>query len=138
MFDWSERTSLAALFASAFLSATVLPGNSEVVLFQVLRAHPDALAASLAVATLGNTLGSMTTYALGRLLPERSPRARAIEWLRRYGAPALILAWVPVIGDALCAAAGWLRIRWLPALAFTAAGKLARYLAVAQAARFFE
>jgi membrane protein YqaA with SNARE-associated domain len=135
MFDWTAETSLAALFAAAFLSATILPGNSEIVLFQVLRAHPGHLAAALAVATAGNTLGSMTTYLLGRLLPHRLPKARALAWLQRYGAAVLLLAWLPVVGDALCAAAGWLRIRWYTALAAIAAGKLARYLVVAQAAQ---
>ena len=54
--------------------------------------------------------------------------------MRRYGAVALLLSWVPVIGDALCAAAGWLRVPALPALAAMAAGKLARYVVVAYAA----
>ena len=133
MSDWSPESSLAALFASAFLSATLFPGASELVLVQVLRAHPERLVLSLAVATVGNTLGSMTTYLLGRLLPARVPKARPIEWLRRYGAAALLLAWLPIVGDALCAAAGWLRVPWLASLAFIAVGKLARYAAVVYA-----
>jgi membrane protein YqaA with SNARE-associated domain len=136
MFDWSRDTSLFALFASAFLSATILPGNSEVVLFQVLRAHPRDAWEALAIATVGNTLGSMTTYALGRLLPNRPMNARALEWLRRHGAIALLLAWLPILGDALCAAAGWLRLHWARSLVFIAAGKFIRYLVVAQAAQF--
>jgi len=134
MFDWSGEASLAALFVSAFLSATILPGNSEVVLFAVLREYPSQLAAALTLATVGNTLGSMTTYALGRLVPERAMAGRSLAWVRRYGAFALLLAWLPVAGDALCAAAGALRVRWAAALAAIAAGKLARYLVVAQAA----
>jgi membrane protein YqaA with SNARE-associated domain len=55
---------------------------------------------------------------------------RALQWIRRWGAPATFFAWLPVIGDALSAAAGWLRIRWWAALAFMAAGRLARYIAV--------
>lgn len=137
MFDWSGEASLAAVFASAFLSATVLPGNSEVVLFAVLRAHPSQLAAALALATVGNTLGSMTTYALGRLVPERAATGRSLSWVRRYGAFALLLAWLPIAGDALCLAAGAVRVRWTAALAAIAAGKLARYLVVAQAAHLF-
>ena len=134
MFDWSGEAGLAAVFASAFLSATILPGSSEVVLFAMLRAHPGELAAAVALATLGNTLGSMTTYALGFLVPRRATEGRAFGWVRRYGALALLLAWLPVVGDALCAAAGALRVRWTAALAAIAAGKLARYLAVAHAA----
>ena len=132
--DWSGGTSLAALFASSFLSATILPGNSEVVLFAVLRAFPSETAAALALATIGNTLGSMTTYALGRLVPERAAAGRTREWVRRYGAFALVLAWLPVAGDALCVAAGAARVRWVAAVAALFAGKLARYLVVAQAA----
>jgi membrane protein YqaA with SNARE-associated domain len=51
--------------------------------------------------------------------------------VRRYGAPVTLLAWLPVIGDALCITTGWLRINWAAALAFMAAGRLARYLVVA-------
>jgi membrane protein YqaA with SNARE-associated domain len=51
--------------------------------------------------------------------------------LQRYGAPALLLAWLPVVGDALCVAAGWLRMHWVAALAFMGAGRLARYTVVA-------
>ena len=134
MFDWTGEASLAALFASAFLSATILPGNSEVALFVFLRAYPSEAALALVLATLGNTLGSMTTYFLGRLVPARATAGLSLAWVRRYGALALVLAWLPVAGDALCAAAGALRVRWVAALAAIAAGKLARYLAVAQAA----
>ncbi len=134
MAEWSGDTGLAAIFVSAFLSATVLPGNSEVVLFAVLKAHPGSAVAAIVLATLGNTLGSLTTFALGRALPQRLRDNRAIERMRRHGPVALLLAWVPFVGDALCAAAGWLRLRWLPCTLFIAAGKLARYLVVAYAA----
>jgi membrane protein YqaA with SNARE-associated domain len=138
MFEWSGDTGLAALFVAAFVSATVLPANSEIVLIAVLRAFPERFAEAIVVATVGNTLGGMTTYGLGRLLPARTvPLARALAWVRRYGAWALFLSWVPIVGDAMCAAAGWLRIGVLPALAAMALGKLARYLAVAQAAAWF-
>jgi membrane protein YqaA with SNARE-associated domain len=72
----------------------------------------------------------MTTYFLGRLIPNRKVDNRALRALHRWGAPATFFAWLPLIGDALCAAAGWLRIRWWAALAFMAAGRLARYIAV--------
>ena len=125
---------LAGLFVSAFVSATVLPGNSEIVLAAFLSAFPARATAAIAVATLGNTLGGLTTYALGRLVPAgKGPSARATAWVRRYGAFALLLSWVPVIGDALCAAAGWLRVAWWAAAIAMAVGKLARYLALAWA-----
>lgn len=125
---------LAGVFVSAFLAATVVPFSSEAVLFAYLRLHPEQSVAAIALATLGNTAGGMTSYAIGRFLPARVQQKlepRSLGWLRRYGAPATLLAWLPVVGDALCVAAGWLRIAWLPALAFMAAGRLARYLVVA-------
>ena len=135
MFDWSGDTSLAALFLAAFVSATVLPANSEIVLVAVLKAHPERAFAAIALATLGNTLGGLTTYGIGRLLPRRKPHAeRTVALLRRYGAWSLLLSWVPIVGDALCAAAGWLRVPFWPSLLAIAVGKLARYLAVAQLA----
>ncbi len=135
MFQWSGDTGLAALFAAAFVSATVLPANSEIVLVAVLGAFPERFAEAIVVATVGNTLGGMTTYGVGRVLPARkSSDMRVLAGVRRYGAWALLLSWVPIVGDGLCAAAGWLRIHWFAALAAMALGKLARYLAVAQAA----
>ena len=85
----------------------------------------------IAVATAANTAGGMSSYLVGRILPQKTFNPRALAWVRRYGAPATFLAFLPIIGDALCVAAGWLRIHWLAALAFMAAGRLARYLAVA-------
>jgi membrane protein YqaA with SNARE-associated domain len=132
MFDWSGETSLWALFIAAFVSATLLPANSEIVLVAVLRAHPDLANAAIAIATLGNTLGGLTTYGIGRLIPPRKAHGeRLVAMLRRHGAWALLLSWVPIVGDALCAAAGWLRVSFIWSLAAIAAGKLARYLAVA-------
>ena len=125
--------SLWALFASAFVSSTILPGNSEIVLVAVLKAGGADPVAAVAVATLGNTLGGMTTYGLGRLLPSRIPEGKAVARVRRYGVAVLLLSWVPVVGDALCAAAGWLRLNWIGCTLAMAAGKAARYAVVAQA-----
>ena len=138
MLDWTGETGLAALFVAAFASATLLPANSEIVLAAVVRAFPERFALAILVATLGNTLGGMTTYAVGRLLPQRAGATpRALEWVRRHGAAALLLSWVPIVGDALCVAAGWLRVPALTACLAMAAGKLARYVAVAYAAASF-
>jgi membrane protein YqaA with SNARE-associated domain len=125
---------LAGLFLSAFVSATVLPGNSELVLAAFLHSFPGRAAAAIAVATVGNTLGGMTTYGIGRLIPAGAvPPSRAVGWVRRYGAFALLLSWIPVIGDALCAAAGWLRVPWWSAMIAMCVGKLARYAVLAWA-----
>jgi membrane protein YqaA with SNARE-associated domain len=122
---------LAALFAASFIAATLFPLPSEAALFAYLQLHPDRSALAVGVATLGNTAGGMTSYLVGRLIPQKRLNPKAIEWLRRYGAPATVLAWLPIVGDALCVAAGWLRVNWVAALGFMAAGRLARYLAVA-------
>lgn len=133
--EWTGDTSLAALALSAFVSATVLPANSEVVLLAVLKAHPGLAVAAVAIATVANTLGGLTTYALGRFVPARfEPSARIASLVRRHGAWALLASWVPVAGDALCAAAGWMRVPWAAAALAMAAGKLARYLVVGQMA----
>jgi membrane protein YqaA with SNARE-associated domain len=129
--------SLWALFASSFVSATILPGNSEIVLVAVLKAGAATPWVAVAVATLGNTLGGLTTYGLGRLLPSRIPEGAAIARVRRYGVAALLLSWMPFVGDALCAAAGWLRLNWIGCTLAIAAGKAARYAVIAQATAYF-
>ncbi|MCC7483773.1 MAG: DedA family protein [Burkholderiales bacterium] len=126
----SEEAGLWALFASSFLAATLLPGGSEAVLYAVLRADPGAPWIALAVATAGNTLGGLSSWLVGRLIPRGEP-VKGIETVRKYGAPALLLSWVPLIGDPLCVAAGWLRLDPWRCLAFIATGKFARYWAIA-------
>ncbi|QDF95638.1 hypothetical protein CJ010_03280 [Azoarcus sp. DD4] len=121
---------LGALFLSAFLAATLLPGGSEAVFAGLLHFRPDLVLPAIGVATLGNTLGGMTSYLLARLLP-RKEIPRRLEAVRRFGSVSLVLSWLPLIGDALCVAAGLLRLRWLPCLLWMALGKGVRYAAVA-------
>jgi len=126
---------LWTLFTTAFVSATLFPGGSEIGLVWLAREQGYAPLLLLAVATAGNTLGGMTSWGLGRLLARKYPAAsflkpdhrRAIERLERYGSPILLLAWLPVIGDPLCLASGWLRISWWWSMIFIALGKGARY-----------
>ncbi len=122
----TETASLLSLFASSFLGATLLPGGSEAVLFAVLKTYPESLWAALAVASLGNTLGGMVSFGMGWLLPQ-TQQLKHVDKLRRYGTPALLLAWVPLIGDALCLAAGWLRLSGWKSALFMFIGKFARY-----------
>jgi len=134
---FSQEGGLAALLAASFIAATLLPLSSEAVLFGYLKTYPEHAAIAVATATVANTAGGMTTYLVGRLVPERTRRKldpRALAWLQRYGAPATLLAWLPLVGDALCLAAGWLRLSWFAVLGFMALGRLARYVAVAYAA----
>ena len=124
-------TELLGLLAASFLAATLVPLPSEAALFAYLQLHPDRAALAVGVATLGNTAGGMTSYLIGRFIPQGKLDNRAIQQVRRYGAPVTVLAWLPIVGDALCVAAGWLRVNWVAALAFMAAGRLARYALVA-------
>jgi membrane protein YqaA with SNARE-associated domain len=128
---------LATLFATSFVAATLVPLPSEAALFAYVHLRPEETALAVAVATVGNTAGGMTSYLVGRLLPARTHsrlHPRAIQTIRRYGAPVTALAWFPLVGDALSVAAGWLRMNWIAVLAFMAAGRLARYIVVASLA----
>lgn len=111
----SDALSLISLFASSFLSATLLPGNSEVVLVAMLLTGASQPWALVLIATIGNSLGGVTNVILGRLFPLRKTsrwQEKATGWLKRYGAVTLLLSWAPVIGDLLCLLAGWMRISW--------------------------
>jgi membrane protein YqaA with SNARE-associated domain len=90
MFDFAAETGLVALFAASFIAATILPGGSELVLIGVIPRHPDALWQAIGVATLGNTLGGVTSYWMGRLLPN-PPQHKAIITMHKYGYWALLL-----------------------------------------------
>jgi membrane protein YqaA with SNARE-associated domain len=130
LFNFSEDAGFIALFIASFLAATLLPGGSEVVLIAVIAKHPEAIWQAVAVATLGNTLGGTTSYLIGRLIPNKAQH-KAVIYLHKYGYWALLFSWVPLFGDALCVAAGWLRFNpWVSLLLF-AIGKLFRYVLVA-------
>lgn len=132
----SDALSLASLFASSFLSATLLPGNSEVVLVAMLLSGVSQPWLLVLIATMGNSLGGLTNVILGRFFPlgETSRwQEKAVGWLKRYGAATLLLSWMPVIGDLLCLLAGWMRISWGPVLFFLCLGKAVRYVLVAWA-----
>lgn len=133
----SPESGLAGLFAASFIASTIVPLSSEAVLFGFLKLYPGDMVPALLLATLGNTLGGLTTYAIGRLLPARAQKKldpRALERLRRWGSPLTFFAWLPLAGDALCLAAGWLRLNWVAATLYMAAGRLIRYWVVAQGA----
>ena len=127
-----ETASLTTLFISSFLGATLLPGGSELVLAGVLKLHPELFWPALLLGTLGNTLGGMISFGMGRMLP-MTQQLKHVEKVRKHGTPALLFAWLPLVGDALCLAAGWLRLSWWQAALFMAAGKFARYWAIAAA-----
>ena len=130
--------SLWFLFFSAFISSTLFPGGSEAVLAYLVSEEKNPLFILITVATLGNTLGAMTSWGIGRLISIRYSTERlskisqqkAVARIQKYGSPVLLLSWLPVVGDPLCVAAGWLRIHWLPSLLFIAVGKVLRYIVV--------
>jgi len=129
--------SLWFLFFSAFISSTLFPGGSEVVLAYLSSNETTSVLLLVFVATAGNTLGGMTSWGIGRLISIRysaenlsKAKQNAVTRLQKYGSPILLLSWLPVIGDPLCVAAGWLRIHWLQSVLFISLGKLFRYLLV--------
>lgn len=132
--------SLFAVFGTAFLAATVLPFYSEVVLAAAL-ADPDTSRLMLwTAATAGNTLGAAVNWGLGRVATQYRDRtwfpatpkqmAKAEGWFQKYGVWSLLMAWLPVGGDALTVIAGLLRVRFDVFLVLVAIGKGARYAAV--------
>ncbi len=135
---------LGGLFMSAFLAATVLPGSSEALLAGLLLAGREDPALLVAVATVGNVLGSVVNWVCGRFLSVYkgrrwfpvSPRRfdQAVGWFKRYGLWSLLFAWAPIVGDPLTVIAGTLRTPLLPFLVLVTLGKFARYLFVAAVA----
>lgn len=126
---------LVTLFLIAFVSATLLPLGSEPALFGLLKLNPELFWPAILVATAGNTLGGAVSWAMGwqshKLIDKyrhSGTHSRALVWLERIGPRACLLSWLPVIGDPLCAVAGWLRLPFWPCLLYMAIGKLARYL----------
>jgi membrane protein YqaA with SNARE-associated domain len=128
-------SALAGLFLSSFLAGSILPISSEVVLFGVLKLHAALFWPALITATIGNTLGGVTSYVIGRFLPEGKslPAQTVVRRVKRYGSPVLLLAWLPWIGDPLCFAAGWLRLNVWQCIVCMAIGKFARYWVIAVA-----
>lgn len=128
---------LATVFIIAFISATLLPLGSEPAVFGLIKLNPDLLWPALLVATAGNTLGGAVDWWMGygferavEHVKHRPVEHRALRWLQRFGPRACLLAWLPVIGDPLCAVAGWLRMPFWPCVAYMAIGKFLRYLVV--------
>ena len=157
LLDWLAlpQFGLSTLFLIALLSATLLPMGSEPAVIGLLQLRPDLFWPAILVATAGNTLGGTISWWMGRgahrawqaarrrrerdaplppplLLP--APRRlsrherRARIWLRRWGAKTCLLSWLPLVGDPLCAVAGWLKLPFWPCVAYMALGKFARYL----------
>jgi membrane protein YqaA with SNARE-associated domain len=147
---------MGAVFVVALVSATLLPMGSEPAVWGLVSLRPELFWPAIGVATAGNTLGGALTWWMGRGAqiawararhrrqansadrdnPDRAPpgpedsaaQRHARNWLMRWGAPACLMSWLPVVGDPLCAVAGWLHLPFWPCLAFMAVGKFLRYV----------
>jgi len=126
---------LTTLFIVSFVSATLLPLGSEPALFGLLKLNPELFWPALLVATLGNTLGGMVDWWMGygahRVTDKwkhSSVHVRALDWLERLGPKACLLSWLPIVGDPLCAVAGWLKMPFWSCALYMLVGKFLRYL----------
>ena len=131
---------LSTVFVVSLVSATLLPLGSEPAVFGLVKLNPDLFWPAILVATVGNTLGGAISWWMGLGTHQVVDRAaghhtevRALAWLRRFGPRACLLSWLPVVGDPLCAVAGWLKLPFWPCIAYMAVGKFLRYLAMTTA-----
>lgn len=133
--------SLAGLFAVAFVAATVLPAQSEAALVALLVLGEQSPMLLVIVATIGNVLGSVTNWLLGRWVEHyrdrrwfpvgAQPLDRARGWYQRWGRWSLLLSWAPIGGDALTVAAGVLREPFWSFLLLVTIAKAGRYIMLA-------
>ncbi len=125
---------LSSLFLISFLSATLLPMGSEPALLGLVELNPGLFWPAVVVASVGNTLGGALTWWMGKasrdlIMPKRSKHhVRALDWLERLGPKACLMAWLPLVGDPLCAVAGWLKLPFWPCVFYMAIGKCLRYI----------
>jgi membrane protein YqaA with SNARE-associated domain len=142
---WAEW-GYGGLFLASFLAATILPFSSEVLLLGMAATGYSALPLFL-VATVGNTLGGLTNYGIGRWLPtdrfvrwSRIDTTQAQRWrslVERRGSWAALLCWLPVIGDPIAIALGVFRAAFVPSALLMLLGKAARYAILLWVARPF-
>ena len=125
---------LSTVFVVAFIGATLLPLASEPAVFGLVKLNPDLFWPAVLVATAGNTLGGGVSWWMGLASHKvvdkyrhSTTHLRALDWLQRIGPKACLLSWLPVIGDPLCAVAGWLKLDFWPCMAYMAIGKFLRY-----------
>jgi membrane protein YqaA with SNARE-associated domain len=135
---------LSTVFIVAFVSATLLPMGSEPAVLGLVKLNPQLFWPAIIVAAVGNTLGGALTWWMGygaerayEKLAHKQAEARALRWLQRLGAKGCLLAWLPIVGDPLCAVAGWLRLPFWPCVGYMAIGKFARYLVLTASALWF-
>ena len=136
----SVITELLFLFFVSFFAATIFPAQSEIILGTLYMSGNHNVGTLIAVATVGNVLGSCVNWMLGRFLYalkdkkwfplKQKPLDRAVKIYRKYGVWSLLLAWVPIIGDPLTVVAGFLKANFFLFVTLVTIGKSARYVAV--------
>ena len=134
-------TSYAVLFISALMAATILPMQSEAVLVGLLVAGQKPVAYLLIIATLGNVLGALINWGLGRAVccfegrswfpASQEQMQRAQRWYLRYGRWSLLASWLPIVGDPITVVAGALRESFWPFVALVTLAKGGRYIVLA-------
>jgi membrane protein YqaA with SNARE-associated domain len=132
LIDWFAlpRNGLSSVFVIAFVSATLLPLGSEPAVFGFVKLNPDQFWLAVAVATAGNTLGGAVDWWMGygaKVAIAPATHTHYLRWFERLGPKALFFAWLPAVGDPLCAVAGWLKLPFWPCVAWMAIGKCLRY-----------
>ena len=137
MLDFLAEYGLLGLFVGSFLAATVVPFSADVLLVGMLVADVNSAVALLVVATLGNWIGGITSYGIGRagkwewierLHVSRESLEKQKARIERFGAPIALLTWVPFIGDVFAVALGFYRVKFLPAIFWMLVGKGARFV----------
>lgn len=127
-----------SLFLTSFASATLLPGGSEALFVYLLSENLNPIVL-LAIATLGNTLGSFVNFVLGKYATnfalskgymKEKHLTKASSLFEKYGAWSLLFSWLPIIGDPLTFVAGIVRYAWWKFLLIVCFAKLARYIFV--------
>lgn len=149
---------LSAIFIVSIVSATLLPLGSEPVLLGYLLVEPNQFWLAILIATLGNTIGGSISYSMGLGAAKAYEKWRQDQpsnqtladsdysqkaggrwhkalsaWLRRLGPKAMLLTWLPIVGDPLCALAGWMRLAFWPCVIYMAIGKFLRYVIMTSA-----
>ena len=135
------------LFLISFLAATILPFSSEIVLTAMYLSNSFETYFLLIFASLGNILGSITNWYLGKKItifqnrkwfpvsPDQLDRSQ--KYFQKYGLWSLLLAWVPIIGDPLTLLAGVLNVRFSLFLILVSISKISRYLFILYVASLF-
>lgn len=134
-----ETVNLWGLFVSSFISSTVAPGGSEALLAYLVAEKSFNVMHLVSIATIGNTLGALTTWLLGRFAETKysleslleSKYKKSLGYVQKWGVWSLFFSWLPIIGDGLCFVAGWLKLPFLVSLLVIFIGKAIRYIFVA-------